>query len=93
MRALIVVAADHYVRSVIEPGTFQQLDPSDTHYAISTSGVTRQQSVAAVRAASATALRAVSESRGRRKAYANLQLLLLYALRRRSKTMAAKIRS
>lgn len=91
MRVLIVIAADQYVRNLVEPGAFAALDEEDVEYVASGSGVVHEASRARL-AATGRRVTYVDVSDRRQRAYANLQLLIMWTLRRRSRTMRVKSR-
>ncbi len=89
MRALVVIAADQYVRNLVSAGALDGLDPEETFYVTSARGV---RDPAALTARGARVVRAVDEPEARLKAYRHLHNVMLFALRGRSRTMAAKAR-
>ncbi|HEY3186861.1 MAG TPA: hypothetical protein VGJ70_05275, partial [Solirubrobacteraceae bacterium] len=92
MRKLIVLGADYYVRNLVIAGAFDELEDEETYYVGAARGMRHAGSLEALRARP-NFLGLIPDERPRRaKPYANLQLLLLCALRDRSRTMAHKVR-
>ncbi len=91
MRVLVVIAADHYVRNLVEPGAFDALHGEDLRYVASRTGVVHEAARERL-ARTGRPVTYVGESARRQRVYANLQLLVMWTLRRRSRTMRIKSR-
>lgn len=91
MRKLIVLGADNYVRNFVEAGAFDAIEDDETYYVASEREVVHAETEA-VLASRSNYLGRIADPPGRAKPYAKLQLLLLSALRGRSRTIREKER-
>ncbi len=91
MRKLIVLGADNYVRNFVEAGAFDAIEDDETYYVASARGVVHPETEAVLSARS-NYLGRLPDPPRRGKPYERLQLLLLSALRDRSRTMREKER-
>jgi hypothetical protein len=91
MRKLIVIGADNYVRNFVEAGAFELIEDDETYYVAAARGVIHPETRAVLESRS-NYLGEIPDSPRRARPYANLQLLLLSALRDRSRTIREKVR-
>jgi hypothetical protein len=91
MRKLIVIGADNYVRNFVEAAAFDEIEDEETYYVAGARGVIHAETKA-ILAGRSNYLGEVPDEPRRARPYARLQLLLLSALRDRSRTIRAKVR-
>ena len=91
MRKLIVIGADNYVRNFVEAGAFDLIEDDETYYVAAARGVIHPETRTILEGRS-NYLGEIPDSPRRARPYANLQLLLLSALRDRSRTIREKVR-